>query len=108
MSSSLFPLFNHASISPELLSIAEKVASAERITSEEGLVLFKEGSLPFLAVLADHTRQRINGKQVFFNRNIHLEPTNICENHCAFCSYRRKKGEEGCWEFGIEELVENG
>jgi len=51
-------------------------------------------------------RHRINGKQVFFNRNIHLEPTNICVNHCAFCSYRRKKGEDGCWELGIGELVE--
>ena len=105
MSLGIFPLISQSGISSELLSIAEKVASAERITSEEGLLLFREGSLPFLAVLADYTRQRINGKQVFFNRNIHLEPTNICENHCAFCSYRRKKGEEGCWEFGIDELV---
>ena len=105
MPSSLFSLFKQSGLSSGLLSIAEKVASAERITSEEGLLLFREGSLPFLAVLADHVRHRINGKQVFFNRNIHLEPTNICENHCAFCSYRRKKGEEGCWEYGIDELV---
>jgi aminodeoxyfutalosine synthase len=62
--------------------------------------------LPFLAVLANHVRERINGNKVFFNRNIHLEPTNICVNHCAFCSYRRRKGEEGCWELSIGELVE--
>jgi aminodeoxyfutalosine synthase len=105
MSSSLFSFFKQSGLSSGLLSIADKVASAERITSEEGILLFREGSLPFLAVLAEHVRHRINGRQVFFNRNIHLEPTNICENHCAFCSYRRKKGEEGCWEFGIDELV---
>jgi len=105
MSSSIFPFFEQSGISDELQRIADKVASGERITTGEGLLLFREGSLPFLAVLADHVRHRINGKQVFFNRNIHLEPTNICENHCAFCSYRRKKGEEGCWEFGIDELV---
>jgi aminodeoxyfutalosine synthase len=105
MTSKILSLIKQSGISSKLLLIAEKVASAERITSEEGLLLFREGALPFLAVLADYTRQRINGKQVFFNRNIHLEPTNICENHCAFCSYRRKKGEEGCWEYGIDELV---
>jgi aminodeoxyfutalosine synthase len=106
MSSTLISLFNQSGISVELIRIAEKIASDERITPEEGVLLFREGSLPFLSVLADHVRQRINGKQVFFNRNIHLEPTNICVNHCAFCSYRRKKGEEGCWELGIGDLVQ--
>ncbi len=105
MKSSMFSLFEQSGTTPELLRIAEKVASEKRISPEEGVLLFREGSLPFLAVLADNVRHRINGKQVFFNRNIHLEPTNICVNHCAFCSYRRKKGEEGCWEFGIDELV---
>ncbi len=106
MSSTLFSLFTQSGISANLLKIAEKVATGERINSEDGVLLFSEGSLPFLAVLADHVRHRINGKQVSFNRNIHLEPTNICVNHCAFCSYRRKKGEEGCWELGIGDLVQ--
>ncbi len=105
MASTLFSLFKPSGIAEELLQIADKVVAAERLTPVEGILLFQEAPLSFLAVLADHVRHRINGKQVFFNRNIHLEPTNICENHCAFCSYRRRKEEEGCWEFGIEELV---
>ncbi len=105
MTSSLFALFEQSGVSAELMKIAGKVSAGERITTMEGELLFRDASLPFLAVLADHVRHRINGKQVFYNRNIHLEPTNICVNHCAFCSYRRKKGEEGCWEFGIDELV---
>ncbi len=105
MFSTLFSLFEQSGISTEMIRMAEKVTSGERISVEEGILLYREGSLPYLAVLAEHVRHKINGKQVFFNRNIHLEPTNICVNHCAFCSYRRKKGEEGCWEFGIDELV---
>ena len=105
MTSSLFALFEQSGVSAELMNIAGKVLAGERITTTEGELLFQDASLPFLAVLSDHVRHGINGKQVFFNRNIHLEPTNICVNHCAFCSYRRKKGEEGCWEFGIDELV---
>ena len=105
MSSTIFSLFEQSGISTEMIRIAEKITSGERISAEEGILLYREGSLPYLAVLAEHVRHRINGKQVFFNRNIHLEPTNICVNHCAFCSYRRRKGEDGCWEFGIDELV---
>jgi len=106
MVSNILPLFKQSGLSKSLILIAENVLAGKHITPEEGILLFQEGSLPFLSVLADHVRHRINGKQVFFNRNIHLEPTNICVNHCAFCSYRRKKGEEGCWELGIGELVE--
>lgn len=105
MGSAIFSLFEQSGLSAKLLQVAEKVASEERITVDDGVLLFREGSLPFLAILADNIRHRINGKQVFFNRNIHIEPTNICECHCAFCSYRRKKGETGSWEFSIDEMV---
>ncbi len=105
MASSIFSLFSQTGISSELINIAEKIGANERITPAEGILLYQKAPLSFLSVLADAVRHRINRKQVFYNRNIHLEPTNICVNHCAFCSYRRKKGEEGCWEFGIDELV---
>jgi len=106
MLSAIFSLFEQSGLSAKLLQVAEKVASEERITVDDGVLLFREGSLPFLAVLADNVRHRLNGKQVFFNRNIHIEPTNICQCHCAFCSYRRKKGETGSWEFSIDEMVQ--
>ncbi len=105
MHATLFSLFEQSGLSAELLKIADKVASGDRISTHEGILLYREAPLSFLSVLADTVRRRINGKKVFFNRNIHLEPTNICVNHCAFCSYRRRPGEEGCWEFGIDELV---
>ncbi|HEY5510849.1 MAG TPA: aminofutalosine synthase MqnE [Prolixibacteraceae bacterium] len=105
MTSSIFSLFSQTGISSELIKIAEKIAAGERITNDEGVLLYREAPLPFLSVLADTVRKRINGNQVYYNRNIHLEPTNICVNHCAFCSYRRRKGEEGCWELGVDELV---
>ena len=105
MASSLFSLFGQSGASKALVQIAEKVTAGKRISTDEGVRLFQEASLPYLAVLAEQVRHRINGQQVFYNRNIHLEPTNICVNHCAFCSYRRRKGEEGCWELGIDELV---
>jgi aminodeoxyfutalosine synthase len=98
-------LLHHTGTSPELLKVAEKAITGERISEEEGVKLYEKGSIPFLSLLSDTVRQRINGKQVFFNRNIHIEPTNICVSHCAFCSYRRRKGQAGSWELCVDDIV---
>jgi aminodeoxyfutalosine synthase len=90
---------------PELLGIAEKVMVGERITINEGILLFEKAPLPYLSLLADYACRRASGEEVYFNRNFHIEPTNICVNHCAFCSYRRRKGQEGSWEYSLEDML---
>ena len=104
MSNSVLSLLKLTETAPHLLQVAEKVLSNNRISTDDGVLLYKEGTLPFLSLLAEVASTRINNNQVYFNRNFHIEPTNICVNHCAFCSYRRHKGDEGCWEFSIEEI----
>lgn len=90
----------------QLKSITEKVISAERITADDAVILYKSDNLGLLAVLADAVKKRISGDFVFFNHNFHIEPTNICINNCRFCSYRRRKGEEGAWDYSIGEIVD--
>jgi len=85
--------------------ISEKVFNAEQITTSEALELYNCSNLALLGVLANVTKKRINGDYVFFNRNFHIEPTNICVNHCKFCSYRRREGQKGAWECSIEDIV---
>ena len=99
-------LFQTAGISQHLFEIAEKVVSNERINPTDGITLFEEGNLPFLSLLAESVSERFSKNHVYFNKNFHIEPTNICVNHCAFCSYRRKKTEDGCWEYSIDDIVE--
>ena len=93
-------------ISPDLQQIAEKVKAGERITDEEGLLLFEKASLGFVGSLANEIRFRKHGDKVFFNRNFHIEPTNVCVFSCNFCSYSRlyAKKEEG-WELSIEQML---
>ena len=88
-----------------LSTLIEKIYSGERLSAEEALFLYEEAPLSELAVLANYRREQFNGKKVFFNRNFHLEPTNICVNDCVFCSYRRNAGEEGSWDYGLEEML---
>lgn len=90
-----------------LNSISEKVSSGVRITPDECLALYEHAELGYLGRLANLVRERKNGNYTFFNRNFHIEPTNICVFDCKFCSYSRllKQKEEG-WEMSEEQILE--
>ncbi len=100
-------LFNDSSLPSRLKDIAQKVFQSERISPEEGLYLYEEASVGYLGSLANFVRERKNGKVTFFNRNFHIEPTNICVFSCNFCSYSRllKEKEEG-WELSIDQMMD--
>jgi len=97
---------SNLNLSKELLDIQEKVYNDERITDEEGLLLFQKGSLPFLGSLANYIREKKHGDITYFNRNFHIEPTNVCIFTCNFCSYSRLYAhrEEG-WELSAEQML---
>ena len=76
--------------------------SDSRISPTEAIELYNNLSLAELGQIANERNEFINHNKVFFNKNIHIEPTNICVNHCLFCSYRRKKNEPQSWEYSIE------
>lgn len=96
---------NLTDLLPEKQSgIAKKILSGQRISPEECLCLYEDFETGSLAILADRVRKKINGNYIYFNRNIHLEPTNICIHNCLFCSYSRKTGEEGAWEHSLDEI----
>ena len=92
--------------STALLDIANKALSGKRINTNEGELLFTQGSLGFLGLIADSIRTEKHGQYVYFNRNFHIEPTNICVFDCKFCSYSRllKHRQDG-WELNEEEIL---
>ena len=92
---------------PELQAIAAKVKAGERITDEECLTLFEKASLGFVGSLANEIKERLHGDTVYFNRNFHIEPTNVCVFSCNFCSYSRlyANKEEG-WELTIQQMLD--
>ena len=90
-----------------LKSIAQKVKNKERISDEDCLLLFEKGSLAFVGALANFIRERLHGDRTYFNRNFHIEPTNVCVFSCEFCSYSRLYAhkEEG-WELSIDQMLD--
>ena len=80
-----------AVIKSNLQPIVTKVLNDKRISEKEGLLLYKNAPLSLLGVLANAIREDKNGNKTYFNKNIHIEPTNICVFDCKFCSYSRQK-----------------
>ncbi len=99
-------IIQQSSIDESLKTIAQKVINGIRISAAECLTLYTKGELGFVGMLANYIRTQRHGKQTFFNRNIHIEPTNICIYQCKFCAYSRKEGEAGSWNYSIDEILE--
>lgn len=88
-------------------SIAEKVKEGIRISDAECLLLFEQGSLPYVGALANFIREKLHGNKTYYNRNFHIEPTNVCVFSCKFCSYSKlySHKDEG-WELSIDQMLD--
>lgn len=91
----------------ELQQIGEKILAGSRVSYDEGVILFEKASLPFAGALANWVREQKHGHKTYFNRNFHIEPTNVCIFTCDFCSYSKLYAhrEEG-WELSIDQMMD--
>jgi aminodeoxyfutalosine synthase len=126
------PLFNSSAAffieqvaldkSSEFSEIAEKIIAAERLSLEDGYKIIRSNEIVVLGQLANFVRQRKayevalrkgfdkntaleQTKTVWWNTNLHLNPTNICIASCDFCSFARKPKEEGAYTMSVDEAV---
>ena len=90
-----------------LKAIGQKIIQNERISFEDGVALFEKASLPYVGALANWKRNELHGDLTYFNRNFHIEPTNVCVFSCKFCSYSKLYAhkEEG-WELTIDQMMD--
>ena len=107
MNGSISSLIELPGLDAAFKTIASKIENRQRISPAEGLMLFEKGSLAMLGTMANFIREREHGHNTYFNRNFHIEPTNVCVFSCKFCSYSKlySKREEG-WELSIEQMLE--
>jgi len=89
-----------------MAEIAEKVEHGERLSLEDGVYLYQSDDLLTIGQLANVVNTRLNGNKVYFVQNMSLYFTNVCEEHCAFCHFRRDEGEEGAYTLTPEQMLE--
>ena len=91
-----------------LTEILEKSVNLAEITQEEAIFLLKQNDIENINLIrsaADQLRFQQVGNTVTYviNRNINF--TNICEQHCSFCAFRRDEGETGAFWLATEQIL---
>ena len=87
-----------------LADIDDKLQAGERLTLEDGVRLFNVPDLLAVGWLANREREKRHGARTYFNYNLRLEPTNVCEASCLFCSFARlQPGMPEAYTMSLEE-----
>ena len=84
--------------------ISDAVRRGERLSTDDAITLWREAPLWLLSELASERKRKVSGEYVYYNRNVHLEPSNICLFNCEFCSFRRREGDPDAWFMTLDEV----
>ncbi|HKD37442.1 MAG TPA: aminofutalosine synthase MqnE [Pirellulales bacterium] len=96
-------------VAPLLNPIREKVEAGERLSAEDGLLLFRpEVHLNELGELANIVRERNSGNAAYYNINTHLNPTNVCVYRCIFCAFRSDLRDPKGYIMSDEQILARG
>ncbi|MBA4313448.1 MAG: aminofutalosine synthase MqnE [Chlorobiaceae bacterium] len=85
--------------------IWQKLQLGERLSLEDGLILFKTNDLISLGKMAHYVQQQKSGDAVYFVLNQKIEHTNVCVLSCKFCDFAKKKGEPDAYEMTTDEIL---
>ncbi len=88
-----------------LTAISAKVHAGERLSEADALALYASNDLLAIGELAALANERKNGRNVYFNVNRHINPTNICVNRCVFCAFSRTGNEADAYTLTRDEMV---
>lgn len=89
-----------------LRDLYEKAAQGARLSDDDAIRLFQTGDLHTLASMADAARERLHGRRAYYNRNRHIDYSNICTSGCTFCAFSRAPGVvDGAWDLSHDEMV---
>jgi aminodeoxyfutalosine synthase len=89
-----------------LKPIAEKVLASERLSIDEGILLYRSPDLLAVGWLANHVREKRHGNVTYYNVNRHINPTNVCVAHCKLCAFGRDPNAPGAYTYALEEIYQ--
>ncbi|MCG6552851.1 MAG: aminofutalosine synthase MqnE [Candidatus Magnetominusculus sp. LBB02] len=84
----------------------DKVYEGKRLDDKDALELFRSDDLFGIGRAAAFVSERLHGKKVFYTRNRHINPTNLCINRCKFCAFSRSVGQDGAYAHTIGEIID--
>jgi aminodeoxyfutalosine synthase len=92
---------------PRLEAIRDRVLKGQRLSVDDGEVLYGTSDLWGVLDLADLVRRRMHANKTYYNINRHINYSNVCALSCTFCEFFRKRGEDGAYELDVEQIAKN-
>jgi aminodeoxyfutalosine synthase len=90
---------------PTVQPVADSLAAGRRLSAEDGAALYASRDVHGIGRMANYVREKLHGDKTFYNRNRHINYTNVCALSCKFCSFYRKRGEDGAYEMPVEQVI---
>ena len=90
--------------SSQLSDIADKVYAGVRLTQEDGVRLYESNELLVIGRLGNFVREKLHGKNAYFNVNRHIEPTNVCILKCGLCAFGKNLRSPEAYTFSLDEI----
>jgi aminodeoxyfutalosine synthase len=88
-----------------LRDVARKLSRSERLDRDDGIRLYTTPDLAGLGELADARCRERHGLRVFYNVNRHINYSNLCVRSCMFCAFAKRRGDEGGYEYTMDEVL---
>ncbi len=90
---------------PRLLPLADKVLRGERLTFDDGLLLYETADLTGVGAMAHHVRLQKHGKAAYYVVSRRLSYTNVCYTHCQFCAFQAKPGDPRAYSLSAADII---
>ena len=90
-----------------LLPILEKVQAGERLSFEDGVLLYKTPDILAVGYMANIVRERKSGNVTWFNVNRHINPTDVCVASCRLCAFGKKARDPKAYTMSLDQVWEN-
>lgn len=99
-------MIHNITIPLEIKTIVDKILNNVRLSTNDALKLWHKAPIQILSVLATEKKRDASQNKVFYNQNVHIEPTNICTFNCTFCSYKHnpKINTSTKWNLSIKDI----
>ncbi len=91
-------------VDARLKPIAEKVTSGQRLSFDDGVLLYRTGDLLGVGYLANMVRERMHGATTWFNVNRHINPTDVCTASCRLCAFGKGVKDSSAYTMSHEEV----
>jgi len=89
-----------------LRPVLAKVLAGERLSFDDGVLLYRSPDLLTVGWMANYVRERLHGNRTYFNVNRHINPTDVCVASCRLCAFGKHAKDPSAYTMSLEEVWE--